>query len=117
MAYISRHTSRAELWVANIDGSNPTQLTDTDDAEAWPTWSPDGNWIAFSRMQAPRPARAKVQPAGGATMTVAENGCVRPDWANPPQRVDVIDADTGAVSLTLPMTGSEWFWALPVPGG
>ena len=50
-------------------------------------------------------------------MTVAENGCVRPDWANPPQRVDVIDADTGAVSLTLPMTGSEWFWALPVPGG
>jgi TolB protein len=36
------------LWVMNIDGANPRQLTDTDNdnMETYPAWSPDGKFIA-----------------------------------------------------------------------
>lgn len=38
------------LWVVNIDGTNPVQLT-TDDNVDWdytPSWSPNGNKIAYT---------------------------------------------------------------------
>ncbi len=39
-----------DIYVANVDGSNPTPLTkDPDAADFAPTWSPDGKQIAFHR--------------------------------------------------------------------
>ena len=40
----------AELYVANADGSDatkPTRLTDHFATDTWPTYSPDGRFIAF----------------------------------------------------------------------
>jgi Tol biopolymer transport system component len=37
------------IWTANIDGTNLTQIT-TDGGE-YPTWSPDGEWILYSNIQ------------------------------------------------------------------
>jgi len=37
------------IWTANTDGSNLTQIT-TDGGE-YPTWSPDGEWILYSNME------------------------------------------------------------------
>jgi len=40
--------NRAELFVANVDGSGTTQLTNTPDIrECLPSWSPDGTRIAY----------------------------------------------------------------------
>jgi TolB protein len=36
-----------EIYVMNVDGSNPRRLTNTEAAEDHPAWSPDGNWISF----------------------------------------------------------------------
>lgn len=37
-----------EIYVTNTDGTNPVNLTNTDDAEdGFPAWSPDGSKIAF----------------------------------------------------------------------
>ena len=36
------------LWVSNIDGTNPRRLTDAGHSEHYPSWSPDGQWIAYS---------------------------------------------------------------------
>ncbi len=37
-----------DLWVANIDGSNPRRLTVDEGIESMPSFSPDGKLIAFS---------------------------------------------------------------------
>lgn len=37
-----------DLWVANVDGSQPRRLTVDEGVESNPKFSPDGNWIAFS---------------------------------------------------------------------
>jgi tricorn protease len=36
------------LWVADLDGRNPRQLTTDVGVENYPVFSPDGRWIAFS---------------------------------------------------------------------
>ncbi len=35
------------LYTLNIDGTNLKQITTSDWKESWPTWSPDGQWIAI----------------------------------------------------------------------
>jgi tricorn protease len=37
-----------DLWVANIDGSQPQRLTVSEGIESNPVFSPDGKWIAFN---------------------------------------------------------------------
>jgi tricorn protease len=37
-----------DLWIAGRDGSNPRRLTAQKGQKAFPQFSPDGNWIAFS---------------------------------------------------------------------
>ncbi len=41
-------TALDRLWVSEADGTNPRRLTDEDVSEHFPTWSPDGSWIAYS---------------------------------------------------------------------
>jgi Tol biopolymer transport system component len=40
--------TNADIYVANPDGSNPTQLTNDAGFEAFPLWTPDGQQILFS---------------------------------------------------------------------
>jgi len=37
------------LWTVNMDGSNPTQITSPSTGHFDPAWSPDGEWIAYTR--------------------------------------------------------------------
>jgi len=37
-----------EIYVMNADGSEQTQLTDNDVSDLYPSWSPDGEKIAFT---------------------------------------------------------------------
>ncbi|NNF04078.1 MAG: amidohydrolase, partial [Rhodothermales bacterium] len=41
-------TALDRLWVSDADGSNPRRLTDAEESEHYPTWSPDGAWIAYA---------------------------------------------------------------------
>src|SRR5437867_1767815 len=41
-------TYLADIWVANEDGSNVQRLTVNPARDAYPRFSPDGKWIAFS---------------------------------------------------------------------
>ena len=37
----------------NADGSNQQQLTNNDDDEEWPAWSPDGSKIVYQKFTVP----------------------------------------------------------------
>jgi Tol biopolymer transport system component len=45
--YESTGTYDYEIYVMNADGSNQIRLTDNDQREGYPAWSPDGSKIAF----------------------------------------------------------------------
>ncbi|HEX9894915.1 MAG TPA: amidohydrolase family protein [Gemmatimonadales bacterium] len=40
-------TALNHLWLMNLSDSTPRRLTRLDDGEFYPSWSPDGQWLAF----------------------------------------------------------------------
>ena len=46
IAFMSNRSGPWQIWVSNVDGSHPVQLSHTDSAGT-PRWSPDGRYIAF----------------------------------------------------------------------
>ena len=40
-------SASAEIDVVDVDGSNRHQLTSNQVEDSYPTWSPDGTWVAF----------------------------------------------------------------------
>lgn len=51
-AFLSDRSGANNLWIANVDGSDPRQLSQDDGAVLWtgPSWSPDGEYVYASRM-------------------------------------------------------------------
>ncbi len=45
--FVGRGTDDPEIYTTDVQGQNPTQLTDNSYWEQLPTWSPDGKLIAF----------------------------------------------------------------------
>ncbi|UCC83486.1 MAG: PD40 domain-containing protein [Gemmatimonadota bacterium] len=48
VAFHSSRDGNAEIYIMNVDGSDPVRLTDDPAKDAHPTWSPDGTKIAFT---------------------------------------------------------------------
>jgi eukaryotic-like serine/threonine-protein kinase len=42
------------IWTANLDGTSPHQLTNTERGEVYPRWTPDGRSVLFQDWAAPR---------------------------------------------------------------
>jgi Tol biopolymer transport system component len=89
----------SSIYVMNIDGSGVTRLTRARDghSDLWPSYSPDGKWIALSTNRAypglccyevwrMKATGANLTPlTSNLTISGCENGnCVYPDWAAKP---------------------------------
>lgn len=70
------------IWIVNADGSNPHNITPRDSLENYPTWSPDGQWIAFSRWINNIPQLFVMTVDGGNTiqLTSGDASNFEPTW-------------------------------------
>jgi dipeptidyl aminopeptidase/acylaminoacyl peptidase len=53
IAYVSRQSSVNQIYLMDVDGSgvgaNPARLTNDEEAENYPSWSPDGKRLVYQR--------------------------------------------------------------------
>ncbi|MGD8869359.1 MAG: protein kinase [Gemmatimonadales bacterium] len=115
------------LWVRRMEDLRPQPLPGTEGAR-WPTFSPDGRWIAF--VKTPGAELQKIRADGGATVTLADSaasfGYGGVAWLDDNTIVfttlsfglrRVSAAGGEASELVTPQTGRGAGSATPLPGG
>ncbi|GAA2329118.1 cell wall-binding repeat-containing protein [Dactylosporangium salmoneum] len=99
---------RAQLWLANLDGSNPTQLTVEETAGLLnhkPKWSPDGTAILFNSGDS---AIKKIVLATKKVTLVVANG-MSPAWQ--PVNSGLVERVWGQTALDTAVATSRWNYA------
>lgn len=80
LLFVSNQTGMNQLWVANADCSNPTQLTEVDfEGLGSPRWSPDGANIVFDGRKS-GPAEVFVIGSNGTGLRLVGAGYM-PSWS------------------------------------
>jgi dipeptidyl aminopeptidase/acylaminoacyl peptidase len=83
LAFVSNRTGKeyeenrnTDVWVISAEGGKLTKISDHDEADNQPRWSPDGKWIAFTGEVHDRDhPKIWLAPAtGGAPSVLAANG-------------------------------------------
>jgi hypothetical protein len=89
LAVMSTQSGNNELWVLDLDGSNPTRLTFTAEAELFPAWSPDASQIAFVRRTGSQELVVVVNADGTneRVLTPLLPDAANPTWSPDGQRI------------------------------
>jgi serine/threonine protein kinase len=113
----SHYGTQFSIWISRLDGSQPIKLVagDGDHFQDAPTWSADGNWIAYVGLSATHFTLAKVQKGGQPKVIKYEvTPSTRPQWSpdnrwiacETPQGLTLISPD-GSGERVIGETG--WF--------
>src|ERR1051326_5014113 len=90
ISFVSNRTGSKEIWIANSDGSNQTQLTFFNGPSVGsPRWSPDGKRIAFDGYAGGSSDIYVIPVEGGkpARLTSDPANEIRPSWSHDGQWV------------------------------
>jgi Tol biopolymer transport system component/DNA-binding winged helix-turn-helix (wHTH) protein len=110
IAFSSSRSGHPQLWVANRDGSGSTALTTF--ADRWvgsPSWSADGQWIAFDAVRSETWTLRIVRANGGPIRTLISDAFnnIRPSWS----------LDGRWIYFGSDRTGNWQIWKVPFAGG
>jgi eukaryotic-like serine/threonine-protein kinase len=110
IAFVSSRSGNGEVWIAQSDGSNPMQLTSSQNSFAGsPSWSPDGRTIAFDSLRDGSWNIYTVSSQGGAPrpIVVRDGNDARPSWS----------ADGSWIYFGSNASGTSEIWKVPAEGG
>ncbi len=81
IAFISTTTGQKEIYIADFDGYNPRQFTDTKAITLFPAWSSDGKWLSYTDYRHGKPdlyLRDIKQRRG--TVVSLKGSSITPSW-------------------------------------
>lgn len=85
IAFQSNRDGNNEIYIIDSDGENVTRLTNNGVDDNSPSWSPDGEWIAYESIQDDGNAQLFIIRADGSDirqLTDNRYSDVRPYWGN-----------------------------------
>jgi Tol biopolymer transport system component len=110
IAFISDRSGAWEVWIANADGSAPSQLTNFQGPMVGtPHWSPDGRWIAFDARPEGHSAVYVISSSGGEPRLLNRNSFEEkmPAWSR----------DGRWLYFNSNREGAVYIWKAPAAGG
>jgi Tol biopolymer transport system component len=99
IAFVSTHEgdNNSEIYIMNADGSEQIRLTNTSAAAWGPTWSGDGNWIAFTSDY--EIYKIKVDGSGLTNLTNNPTADYHPDWSPDSARIAFVSERDSKVAI------------------
>ena len=80
-AWNGERRDKYHLYVKLIGSANHLELTKGDASENFPKWSPDGQWIAFQRLDSAGPHILLISPIGGPERKLRDESCAGLSWS------------------------------------
>jgi Tol biopolymer transport system component len=117
LAFHRRGTKQATIWLVPVTGGAPVELLADDPGFSYhdaPAWSPDGDWIAYTRSVGPEFSLAKVRVGTKETATLLDRvtpfsrSVWSPDGA-------WIATEAGTALIRVPSNGGSFETILPEP--
>ena len=116
LAYVAFHPeTNSDIWILPMSGGRtPRPFAETPAFEAYPEFSPDGRWLAYSSDESGRlEVYVQPYPGPGGTYTVSTDGGRMPMWA-PDGRELFYVSDAGRLMVVSVTLGPEFSAGKPL---